>query len=41
MGGRDHTTIMHAAGKIQQEVEVSPQMREKIMGLRQSMYLGN
>ncbi len=41
MGGRDHTTIMHAAEKIQREIEISSELREKVMGIRQSMYLGN
>lgn len=39
MGGRDHTTIMHAADKIKHEVEVNNEIREKVMNLRQSMYL--
>ncbi len=38
-GGRDHTTIMHAADKIQREVEIDQTVREKVMNLRQSMYL--
>lgn len=38
-GGRDHTTIMHAAEKIKQEIEVDQIVREKVMTLRQNMYL--
>lgn len=40
-GGRDHTTIMHAAEKIKQEIEIDQIVRTKVMGLRQNMYLGN
>ena len=39
MGGRDHTTIMHAEEKIKAEVETGLPVREKIMKLRQEMYL--
>ena len=39
MGGRDHTTIMHAEEKIRGEFETSLPVREKIMKLRQEMYL--
>jgi len=39
MGGRDHTTIMHANEKIKQEFEVNQTVRENVMKLRQQMYL--
>lgn len=39
MGGRDHTTIMHAEEKIRGEFETGQAVREKIMKLRQEMYL--
>ncbi len=39
MGGRDHTTIMHADEKIRQEFETNQPLREKIMKIRQEMYL--
>lgn len=39
MGGRDHTTIMHAEEKIRQEIETNQAIREKVMKLRQEMYL--
>ena len=39
MGGRDHTTIMHADEKIKQEFEVNQTVRENVMKLRQEMYL--
>lgn len=39
MGGRDHTTIMHAADKIKDEVERDQQVRELVMSCRQGMYL--
>ncbi|OGD74686.1 chromosomal replication initiator protein DnaA [Candidatus Collierbacteria bacterium RIFCSPLOWO2_01_FULL_50_23] len=39
MGGRDHTTIMHAEEKMKREFESNQTVREKIMKLRQDMYL--
>ncbi len=39
MGGRDHTTIMHADEKIKQEFEVNQVIRENVMKLRREMYL--
>lgn len=39
MGGRDHTTIMHADEKIKQEFEVNQVIRENVMKLRQEMYV--
>lgn len=39
MGGRDHTTIMHAEEKIRGQFESKQAVREKIMKLRQDMYL--
>jgi chromosomal replication initiator protein len=38
-GGRDHTTIMHAAEKITLEVESDPKVRENVMKIRQALYL--
>ncbi len=38
MGGRDHTTIMHADEKIKQEFEVNQVVRENVVKLRQEMY---
>lgn len=39
MGGRDHTTVMHAEAKIRGEFESNQSVREKITKLRQDMYL--
>lgn len=39
MGGRDHTTIMHASEKIKLEFETIPKVREEVMKIRQEMYL--
>ena len=39
IGGRDHTTIMHAEEKIRREFETNQGVREKIMKIRQDMYL--
>lgn len=39
MGGRDHTTIMHAADKIKEEAETNQTVREHLMKLRSEMYL--
>ena len=39
MGGRDHTTVMHAEEKIRREFEIDQQLREKIMKIRQEMYM--
>lgn len=38
MGGRDHTTIMHADEKIKQEFEVNQVVRENVVKLKQEMY---
>ena len=38
-GGRDHTTIMHAAEKITAEIESDPKVRENVMRIRQALYL--
>jgi len=38
-GGRDHTTIMHAAEKITSEIETDPKVRENVMKIRQALYL--
>lgn len=39
MGGRDHTTIMHASEKIKTEFETNSKVREEVMKIRQEMYL--
>lgn len=39
MGGRDHTTIMHAEDKIKQEIDVNNSIRNHIVALKQEIYL--
>lgn len=38
VGGRDHTTAMHACEKIKQEIEKSPKLREELSLLRQRIF---
>ncbi len=38
LGGRDHTTAMHAYGKITQEVEQNEKVRQDIQLIRQRLY---
>lgn len=38
MGGRDHTTVMHAVGKIESEMKDNADMRRKIMAVKQALY---
>lgn len=38
LGGRDHTTAMHACDKIRNEIETNPRSRESIAQLRQQIY---
>lgn len=38
MGGRDHTTVMHAVEKMKNEVEVNTDIRRKVMALTQALY---
>jgi chromosomal replication initiator protein len=38
MGGRDHTTVMHAVEKMELEIEKNTDIRRKIMALKQALY---
>lgn len=38
LGGRDHTTAMHAYNKIQREVEISEKLRQDLILIRQRLY---
>ena len=40
LGGRDHTTAMHAYNKILKEVEVDPKLRQDLDLIRQRIYNG-
>lgn len=38
MGGRDHTTVMHAVTKMEGEVKENSDIRRKIMAIKQALY---
>jgi chromosomal replication initiator protein len=38
MGGRDHTTVMHAVEKMEIEIEKNTDIRRKVMALKQALY---
>jgi chromosomal replication initiator protein len=38
MGGRDHTTVMHAVEKMERQVEENTDIRRKVMALKQALY---
>ncbi|HOX96382.1 MAG TPA: chromosomal replication initiator protein DnaA [Candidatus Woesebacteria bacterium] len=38
MGGRDHTTVMHAVEKIQKEVSDNNDVRRKVTAIKQALY---
>jgi len=38
MGGRDHTTVMHAVEKMEKEFGVNQEIREQIMRVKQEIY---
>ncbi len=38
MGGRDHTTVMHAVEKMKGEVQINADIRRKVMALTQALY---
>lgn len=38
MGGRDHTTVMHAVEKMESEVKGNTDIRRKIMAIKQALY---
>ena len=38
MGGRDHTTVMHAVDKMEREFNTSQKVREQIMKVKQALY---
>lgn len=38
MGGRDHTTVMHAVDKIGNEIKENADMRRKVMAVKQALY---
>jgi chromosomal replication initiator protein len=38
LGGRDHSTVLHGANKIQAEVETSAQLRREVLAIRELLY---
>jgi chromosomal replication initiator protein len=38
LGGRDHTTVLHGANKIQSEIEESAQLRRDVLSVRDMIY---
>lgn len=38
MGGRDHTTVMHAVEKMEKEIGLNQDMREQVMRVKQEIY---
>lgn len=41
LGGRDHTTAMHAHTKIQAEIENDPKLKQEIEAIKQRLYVNN
>ncbi len=41
LGGRDHTTAMHAYDKIQTDVENNPKLKQEIELIKQRLYINN
>jgi chromosomal replication initiator protein len=38
LGGRDHTTVMYAIEKISNEIETKPDLRKRIINIKQQLY---
>ena len=38
MGGRDHTTILHAVNKISEEIEHDDTLRREVLAMREKLY---
>jgi len=38
LGGRDHSTILHACGKIASDIDASPYLRRKILDIQHNIY---
>ncbi|PIT87220.1 MAG: chromosomal replication initiator protein DnaA [Candidatus Magasanikbacteria bacterium CG10_big_fil_rev_8_21_14_0_10_40_10] len=41
MGGRDHTTAMHADHKIQNQIDNDPKLRQEVELIKQKLYVNN
>ena len=40
LGGRDHTTVLHAYGKVAAQIEEDEQMRRELLAIREALYQG-
>jgi chromosomal replication initiator protein len=40
LGGRDHTTVLHACDKIAAQIEEDEQMRRELLAIREALYQG-
>ncbi|HOG45498.1 MAG TPA: chromosomal replication initiator protein DnaA [Anaerolineae bacterium] len=40
MGGRDHTTVLHACNKIAAQIEEDERMRRELLAIREALYQG-
>ena len=41
LGGRDHTTAMHAHTKIQNEIENDAKLKQELEAIKQRLYVNN
>jgi len=41
MGGRDHTTVMHAVEKMEREIGINQEVREQVIRMKQEIYGSN
>ncbi len=41
LGGRDHTTAMHAHTKVRSDIENDPKLRQEIDNIKQKLYINN
>ncbi len=40
LGGRDHTTVLHACDKVTEQIEEDEQMRRELLAIREALYHG-
>jgi len=38
LGGRDHTTVMYAIGKIENQIETKAELRKRVINIKQQLY---
>ena len=41
LGGRDHTTAMHAHTKIGTDIENDPKLKQEIKSIKERLYINN